>query len=83
MFNDSPEKVKSGKLKATLISGDQKLDLGTWNFDALDANKNRKGPEFTQPLPAWKPGIFKLVLEVEGRKELDSEYILVVGKAKE
>jgi beta-mannosidase len=78
MLSDKPEAVKAGKLTATIVSGDRKMVLGSWNFDALEANTNLQGPEFSLVLPALKPGTFNLVLEVEGRPGLTSEYIMLM-----
>jgi len=82
ILSDKPEKVKAGKLKATIVSGDQILELGRWNYDALEANTNLKGPEFSHVLPSLQPGIFKLILEVENRPELNSEYTLLMDSPK-
>lgn len=78
MLSDKPESVKAGKVKATIVSGDRILELGSWNYNALEANTNLEGPEFSQVLPSLKPGIFKLILEVEGLPELNSEYTLLM-----
>jgi beta-mannosidase len=81
ILNDKPEVVKAGKLKATLVYGDRIIELGSWNFDAAEANTNIQGPEFSSILPDLKPGTFKLVLEVENRPEMLSEYTLVADRA--
>jgi beta-mannosidase len=78
MLSDKPEKVEAGRLKATIVSGGQIIELGSWNFSGLEVNTNLQGPELSLALPALKPGIFKLVLEVENRPELDSEYTLIM-----
>ncbi|MCX6225274.1 MAG: hypothetical protein NTV01_11100 [Bacteroidia bacterium] len=82
MLSDKPVGVKAGKLKATIVSGDQTIVLGSWNYDALEANTNLKGPEFSHILPSLQPGIFKLILEVENIPELNSEYILLMDGVK-
>ncbi|MFA6127876.1 MAG: hypothetical protein WC699_11265 [Bacteroidales bacterium] len=82
MLSDKPEKVGAGRIKVSLVAGDQRLELGTWNFGALEANTNLKGPELSQTLPSWKPGMFRLIVTVEGRPELGSENVMVMGEGK-
>ncbi len=79
ILNDSPEKVASGKLKVSLVQGSGKLVLGYWDFEDLVPNENLRGPEFAANIPDWAAGQFKLMLEVEGRPELNSEYVLVMS----
>jgi beta-mannosidase len=79
MLSDKPEKLKSGKLKATIVSGEKVIVLGTWDYEALEPNKNLMGPEFSLILPELLPGTFKLILEVEDSPDLNSEYTLVMG----
>jgi len=79
MLSDKPEDVKAGKLKASIVSGNNIYSMGTWNFHTIESNKNLSGPEFTLILPDLQPGTFKLVLEVDGFPELNSEYTLLVG----
>jgi hypothetical protein len=78
ILNDKPDKIGAGKLKATIVSIDQTIVLGSWNYDAAEANTNLQGPEFSMVLPVLKPGIFKLILEVENRPGLNSEYTMLI-----
>jgi beta-mannosidase len=78
ILNDSPHKVKSGRLKITLTHGAEKQVLGYWDFDEAEPNENLKGPEFVALVPDWAEGLFKLELEVEGREELNSAYTLLI-----
>lgn len=79
MLSDKPEKLKAGKLKATIVSGSTTIVLGKWEFESIEPNKNLKGPEFSLALPDLSEGQFKLILEVEGFPELNSEYTLLMG----
>jgi beta-mannosidase len=79
MLSDKPEKLKPGKLKATIVSGDKRLVIGVWDFKALDANQNLRGPEFSVILPDMPKGLFRLILEVENVPMFSSEYTLISG----
>ncbi len=78
MLSDKPEKTKAGKLRATIVSGDKVLILGTWVYQAMEPNTNQEGPEFSVIMPDLKPGTFKLILEIEGSPELNSEYTMIM-----
>jgi beta-mannosidase len=80
MLNDKPEKVAGGIVKVMLTQGSLKQVLDTWNYGQLEANENLKGPELSVRIPNWTAGQFKLILEVEGQPELNSEYILLIKK---
>ncbi|HJZ39483.1 MAG TPA: glycoside hydrolase family 2 TIM barrel-domain containing protein [Bacteroidales bacterium] len=79
MLNDSPQLVSRGKVKISLAGENENLDLGIWEFNDLKPNENLKGQEFTISIPDWNNGQFKLLLEVEGRPELNSEYIMLIN----
>jgi beta-mannosidase len=78
ILNDSPDKVKNGRLKVMLSQGNDKTEVGIWDFGEVKPNENLKGPEFVVFVPAWAQGLFKLELEVEGREELNSAYTLLI-----
>jgi beta-mannosidase len=78
MLNDKFDKIGSGQMVAKIVSGNQEFELGKWNFEALEPNTNKKGPELFIQLPEMKTGIFKLILQVEGRPEYNSEYLLLM-----
>jgi beta-mannosidase len=78
MLNDSPQEVKSGNLKVSIVKGNDKILMGTWNYSKLNPNENLEGQEFIMNMPAWTAGQFKLLLEVEGAPELNSEYIMLL-----
>jgi hypothetical protein len=74
MLSDKQEKVEAGKLKVTIVSGDQIIGLSSWNFEEPESSVNQKGPAFSHFIPVLKQGIFKLIQEVEGTTNLNSEY---------
>ena len=76
MLNDLPTEVPSGKVKIKLVAGTSELVLLNWDFDAMKANVNQAGPTVRCKLPAWSTDRFKVVLEVEGHPEYNSEYTL-------
>jgi beta-mannosidase len=80
ILNDKPEKAPGGTAKVSLILGSMQQVLGTWKYSQLEANENQKGPEFSLEIPDWPAGQFRMVLEVEGYPELNSEYILLIGE---
>jgi beta-mannosidase len=76
MLNDSPNVVNGGQVIAKLVS-DSEVIILNWDFQSLDVNKNLSGPTARFTIPSWKSKTFKLVLEVKGRPELNSEYVLL------
>jgi beta-mannosidase len=74
ILNDLPTDVSAGNVKIKLIAGDSELTLLSWDFEAMKANVNQAGPTARGKLPAWKTDRFKVVLEVEGHPEYNSEY---------
>lgn len=78
MLNDSPEKVRGGKVKISLNSGSNHLPIGSWDFKELNSNENLKGKEISVTLPNWPAGQVKLLLEVDGKPEWNSEYTFLL-----
>lgn len=76
MLNDLPSEVAPGKVKIKLVAGISELFLINWEFSAMKANVNQAGPTVRCKLPAWNTDRFKVVLEVEGHPEYNSEYTL-------
>jgi beta-mannosidase len=74
--------VQAGVARAYLVSGAEKLELLTWRFDALAANVNQAGPVARCLLPTrWAERRFVLRVEVEGKPEYMSEYVLLFEPA--
>ena len=76
MLNDLPTDVPAGKIKIKLVAGNSELALLNWDFSPMKANINQAGPTVRCKLPAWSTDRFKVVLEVEGHPEYNSEYTL-------
>ena len=76
MLNDLPKDVTAGKVKIKLVAGTSELVLLNWEFSTMKSNVNQAGPTVRCKLPAWKTDRFKVVLEVEGHPEYNSEYTL-------
>jgi beta-mannosidase len=78
LLNDLPDPVPGGKVIISLRAGDNKLELLRWDYKSLQSNTNLEGPS-TEPvkLPAWNTDRMKLVVEVEGKPEFSSEYIML------
>jgi beta-mannosidase len=74
ILNDLYKKIDSGILKAYLSTEIGKFELLTWNFCVVGENSNLKGAVAQFKLPIMNTGFFKLVLEAEGKPELNSEY---------
>lgn len=78
MLNDLPKEVDAGKMIVKLVANGKETEIMQWNFNKMDALKNIEGPT-TAPyvLPAWNTDMFTLVLEVEGKPEYKSEYLML------
>jgi beta-mannosidase len=76
MLNDLPEDVPGGKVIVSLESGSKKIRILEWNYDPMKANVNMQGPTVRYKLPDWKGNKFRILLEVEGHSEYNSEYTL-------
>jgi beta-mannosidase len=76
MLNDLPRDLPAGKVRVKLVSGSSEIILLNWEYDAMKANVNQAGPTVRGKLPAWEADRFKLVMEVEGHPEYNSEYTL-------
>ncbi len=74
MLSDLPTDVPSGKVNIKLVAGNSELMLLSWDYNLLKANENQAGPTARGILPAWKTDRFKVVVEVEGHPEFNSEY---------
>ncbi len=77
ILNDLPVESKGGKVKIKLKTGNAEIIVLNWDFDNLQPNANLRGPTIHYKLPAWETDRFKLVLEVEGHPEFNSDYTLL------
>ena len=76
MLNDLPTDVPAGKVKIKLVARKSEMVVLSWDYSAMKANVNQAGPTFRCKLPAWSTDRFKVILEVEGHPEYNSEYTL-------
>ena len=77
VLNDLPHQTGAGKITVKLVAGNVELKLLDWEFATLPSNTNLSGPTVRCNLPAWDADRFKLVLEVAGHPEYNSEYTLL------
>jgi beta-mannosidase len=77
ILNDKYEETGAGKMKVFLKSGNEKMEIGNWEFSSASSNENLEGPIVKTILPNFRPGKMTLILEVEGRPEWNSEYDLL------
>jgi beta-mannosidase len=76
MLSDLPKEVQAGKLKVKIVVGKTDVVLLDWQFGEMKANMNQAGPTVRYKLPAWSTDRFRVILEVEGHPEFNSEYTL-------
>jgi len=76
MLNDDYKDLPAGKVTIKIISGVAPVTLLEWEFGSMNANVNQAGPTVRYKLPAWKSDRFRILLEVEGHPEYNSEYTL-------
>jgi len=78
ILNDLYTTAPGGNLIVKLIVGDKTVELLRWEYPSLAANTNIEGPVTPYfKLPSWKTKRFKLVIEVEGKPEISSEYTML------
>ena len=82
MLNDLPEDVPAGKVTIKIAAGDQQITVLEWNYNPMSANTNQTGPTVRYKLPAWTSNRFRVLLEVDGHPEYNSEYTLAYRNAK-
>ncbi len=78
MLNDRYQALEEGMIKATLLSGNKRLELGSWEFEGAGPNSNLMGPMMKVELPSWKTSGFTLLLEVVGHSEYNSSYTFLL-----
>jgi beta-mannosidase len=77
ILNDKYEALAGGKMRVYLKSENEKTEIGNWNFPSGKANENIAGPAVEAVVPDYQKGELTLMLEVEGRPEWNSEYVLL------
>jgi beta-mannosidase len=81
MLNDLPKEVPAGKVVIKIKAGNEQITLLDWNYDLMNADNNQAGPTIRFKLPSWPADRFKLILEVDGHPEYNSEYTLAYRPA--
>ncbi|MGE5395395.1 MAG: glycoside hydrolase family 2 protein [Candidatus Saccharibacteria bacterium] len=76
MLSDSYQELPAGKVTIRLVAGTSEINVLEWPYNPMKANMNQAGPTVRCKLPAWSTDRFKVVLEVEGHPEYNSEYTL-------
>lgn len=77
MLNDFYKNLPKGKVTIKMAGSGPETELLKWEYQPLIANINEAGPTVRCNLPAWETDRFKIILEVEGHPEYNSEYTLV------
>lgn len=77
LLNDKYEKICPGKLRVKLQAGNETIEILTWDTPTTEKNTNLAGPTARFKLPKWTVDRFKLILEVDGKPEYNSEYTLL------
>jgi len=77
LLNDQYEEIGAGKMTVFLQSGNEKIEIGSWNYSGTRPNQNLEGPLVETVLPDFLPGKMTLAVEVEGHPEWNSEYVLL------
>ncbi len=77
LLNDAPRGLEAGRVDVQLVIDGLTLSLGSFEFEALAANRNWRGPTVRRVLPGGDAQTFALKLSVAERPELDSAYTFV------
>jgi len=76
MLNDFYQDIPAGKVTIKLVAATEEIGLLNWQYNPMKANINQEGPTVRCKLPAWSTDRFKVILQVEGHPEYNSEYTL-------
>jgi len=77
LLNDSYVQKEIQTVNLKIVSGNQSFDLVTWHPSTVNENTNQAGPTGRIKLPHFDERQFKVVVEVEGHPEYNSEYTLI------
>ena len=77
LLNDGYEPKDIRTVTMKLVAGDQTFDLLTWHPGNIKDNTNKAGPTCRLKLPHLNQTQFRLVVEVEGHPEYNSDYTLI------
>ncbi len=76
MLNDYYKDLPAGKVTIKIVSEETAVTILDWEYTSMNENINQAGPTIRYKLPAWKTDRFRILLEVEGHPEYNSEYTL-------
>ena len=76
MLNDHYKDIPGGKVTIKIVGDGTSASILNWDYTSMKPNINQAGPTVRYKLPAWKTDRFKVLLEVEGHPEFNSEYTL-------
>ena len=76
MLNDFYKDLPAGKVTIKIASETTTVTILDWDFMPMSANINQVGPTVRYKLPAFKSDRFRILLEVEGHPEYNSDYTL-------
>lgn len=77
ILSDSPTRLPSGKVIASLQIGSLEQPLLEWQFPEMPAATNLRGPKIQVRLPELRGERFQLILRVPERPEMDTTYTLI------
>ncbi len=78
LLNDRYQDVKTGMFRISLVAAGQKTEILTWTPKTAPENTNVEGPTARFKLPHWgNIDRFKVVIEVDGQPQYNSEYTLL------
>ncbi|MCL2286555.1 MAG: hypothetical protein FWC32_09370 [Firmicutes bacterium] len=77
VLNDTYDEIPGGIMTVLVKSGDMEHEIYTWEFEAVQANKNLQGPAVNFMLPKFDNREITLVMRVEDCSGMDSNYTLL------
>ena len=77
LLNDKYEKITPGKMHIKLQAGNDVVEILSWDAPAVEENTNLAGPTARFKLPRWDTDRFKLLIEIDGAPQYNSEYTLL------
>jgi beta-mannosidase len=78
VLNDRPSESVPLKVNVILQTGEEEIDIYSWDIERVDANQNLIGPEFKYILPTENYRQFKLLLNCKEHPEFSSSYTLLL-----
>jgi beta-mannosidase len=76
LLHDAYAEHSGGQMQAVLLLDGREIPLLTWDFSALEANRNQSGPRIQFMLPNCRSDRFELHLRVAAQPRWNSSYSL-------